>query len=151
MPKDKHAAETAADLDLSLEEYLRLVEALRPVREEAVIIITSWFVEQDIEGRQVWEAEIGGMLSLPDLMAEYQFRVVIVNQALWRGSSHTPDWYRITGPEDKILFEGEVECPDNKSDARGWRRYKTFTPIRLPAFDAVFARLATNRPLVDGG
>jgi hypothetical protein len=144
------AARIADELRLSESEYSELIEALAPVRNDAQVLLTAWEVEQDIDGNEVWEAKIGGILSVEGgLTAEFQFRVVIVGQELWRGSSQTPDWYRITDSDGDILFEGEVECPDRPGDALGWGRYDTFSPIRLPAFDAVFARLATGRPVIE--
>jgi hypothetical protein len=150
MLESQDIARIAADLGLSVAEYDALKAAIQPIRDDGEVLLTEWQVERDINGEKIWKIAIGGILSVADeLLVEFRFYLVIVDQELLRGS-RSPEWFRVEGG-GSILFEGEVEPPDDQDDAVGWGRYDTFSPIRLLAFDAAFARLATGRLIIESG
>jgi hypothetical protein len=148
---DEETQLAAGGLGLSIDELRNLREALEPVRHNGEVTIARLDVIQDSDGAPVWEIEIEGTIAVPGrVLAAFRFRVLVDGDELWRGSSQTPDRYEVVAEASGVLFAGEVEHPDTPDDEAGWARYGVFTPVTLAAFDAVFARLVTDRPVVRG-
>lgn len=140
----------AAELGLSEERVRRLQEVLAAAYGEGEVSNSYTVTEQDPDGKEVWEVEVGAEATGPSgLTARYNFRVLVDGHRLHRGCSWTPDWFHIETASDGVLFVGEVVHPDNPEDDAGWARYELFGPLRNMAFDAVFARLATGRLTLD--
>jgi hypothetical protein len=140
----------ARELGLALAQLKRLKALLPDERNPEALLSHAYDIEQDQEGRALWQVYVGGTLTAVDGgLIQFTIQFNINGRDLLWGSSRVPDWFKVTSSSGEVLFEGEVEHPDNEDDAPGWARYEVFRYVRMMGFYGVIVTLLTGRPVVE--
>jgi hypothetical protein len=139
----------AEQLGMSQNDLMWLKMELSMLRGRAEATLKSPLqVYPDGDNEPWWEVRVDGALrGIDGLVIEFDFRLVIHNTSVLWGSSHIADRYKITTPDGRGLFEGELESPDESEDddPAGWAAYDVFGPVRSVAVETMTALLATGR------
>ena len=146
----QHTDRLAAEqLGMSPEEVRRLRSELSTIQNRAQVDLTSpLLVYPDPGARPWWEVRVAGTLTdLGGLVIEFDFTLVIYGTQLLWGTSQVADRYTITAADGRVLYEGQIECPDERADDNPdrWAGYDVFGPVRSVAVDTMTALLVTGR------
>lgn len=147
MSEDEIRQRAAESVGLTVTQLNALEELVKPLRHARATELNEP-IPVFVMAENVWEIEVSGRLKgalgRTRVIAEFRFRIQIRDLELWSGCCVTPDWFKITAGED-VMFEGHIEHPDDDNDTVRWILYDLFRPIRLEAWDAGVAKLATRR------
>jgi hypothetical protein len=139
----------AEQLGMSQEDVMRLRTELLMLRGQAEAELNApLLVYPELNGKPLWEIRVAGSIKRVDgLKIRFDFMLGVDDRRILWGWSRVPDEYQIIAPDGRLLFDGQIVCPDLSidEDPDSWAGYNVFGSVRSMGVEAMTALLATGR------